>query len=66
MLFLDYHLDIERGRYIILDNEITKDKLGLKEGEMLQVCQTEMGVMLKRIDPVVAFANGFAVNAKPD
>ena len=67
MLHLDYQLDIEYGQYIILDEELTLEKIQFKEGDILQVCKTPSGkVMLKKLDPIVQFAMGFPVNASPE
>ena len=63
MLHLDYQLDIKYGQYIILDEELTLEKIQFREGDYLQVCKTDKGqVILKKVDPVVAFTQGYAVN----
>ena len=63
MLHLDYQLEIEYGQYIILDEELTLEKIQFNEGELLQVCKTDAGrVMLRKVDPVVAFVQGYSVN----
>jgi hypothetical protein len=63
MLHIDYTIDIEYGQYIILDEELPLEKIQFKEGDLLQVCKTAEGkVMLKKVDPLVAFTYGYAVN----
>jgi len=63
MKHIDYTIDIEYGQYIILDEELPLEKIRFKEGDMLQVCKTASGaVMLKKVDPVVAFTQGYAIN----
>jgi hypothetical protein len=67
MKHIDYTLDIEYGRYIILDEELPLEKIQFKEGDILQVCKTATGaVMLRKVDPIEQFAMGFPVNASPD
>ena len=64
MKHIDYTIDIEYGQYIILDEELPLEKIRFKEGDFLQVCKTASGaVMLRKVDPVVAFAQGYAVNS---
>ena len=47
----------------MLDEELPLSKIKFKEGDLLQVCQTEEGrVILRKVDPVVAFTQGYAVN----
>jgi len=59
MLHYDYTLDIEYGRYIMLDAELTLEKIRFQEGSYLQVCKTPSGqVILKTVDPILAFAEG--------
>jgi len=60
MKHIDYVLDIEYGRHIILDEELPLEKIQFKEGDILQVCKTESGaVMLKKVDPLTKFTLGF-------
>ena len=62
MKYVDYVFDIEPGR-IVFDEELTLGKLQMKPGEMFQVCEGPQGtVILRKIDPVVAFAQGYAIN----
>ena len=65
MLYLDYTLDISRNA-ILLDSELTIDRLnGVTIGDVYQVCQTQSGrVVLRRVDPVEAFAKGLPVNER--
>jgi hypothetical protein len=67
MKHYDYVLDIEYGRYLILDPELPLEKIRFKEGDILQVCKTATGaVMLRKVDPIEQFAMGFPVNTNPD
>jgi hypothetical protein len=62
MKYVDYVFDIEPGR-IEFDEELTLGKLRMKVGEMFQVCEGPQGtVILQKVDPVVAFTQGYAVN----
>ena len=62
MKFIDYVFDVEPGR-IEFDHELTLGKLQMKTGDMFQVCQGPQGtVILRKVDPVVAFTQGYAVN----
>jgi hypothetical protein len=63
MKYVDYVFDIEQER-IVFDNELTLGKCGLRHGDMYQVCQGPQGtVILQKVDPVVAFTQGYAVNS---
>jgi hypothetical protein len=63
----DYTIDIEYGRYIILDKELPLEKILFKEGDILEVCKTPDGcAMFRIVDPIVKFALGFPVNTAPD
>jgi hypothetical protein len=62
MKYVDYIFDIEPTR-IIFDEELTLGKCKLHEGDFYQVCQGPQGtVILQKVDPVVAFTQGYAVN----
>ena len=62
MKYFDYVFDIEQDR-IVFDDEITLGRCRLKEGDYFQVCQGPQGtVILQKVDPVVAFTMGYAVN----
>ena len=62
MKYVDYIFDIEPGR-IEFDEELTLGKLRMKAGDMFQVCEGPQGtVILQKVDPVVAFAMGYAIN----
>ena len=64
MKHYDYVIDIEYGCYLILDPELLLEKIKFKEGDILQVCKTPEGhVMLKKVDPIVQFTMGYAVNS---
>jgi hypothetical protein len=60
MLHMDYTMDIEYGRWIILDEELTLERLRFKEGDLLEVSETKTGcVMLRKVDPVTRFTLGY-------
>jgi hypothetical protein len=60
MKHYDYVFDIEYGYHIILDDELTLEKIWFEEGDILQVCKTPSGkVMLRKVDPVTKFTLGF-------
>lgn len=62
MKYVDYVFDIEQDR-IIFDDELTLGKCKLKSGDFYQVCQGPQGtVILQKVDPLVAFVQGIAVN----
>ena len=64
MKYFDYVFDIEPTR-IIFDEELTLGKCGFKDGDMFQVCTGPQGtVILQKVDPVVAFTQGYAINTK--
>lgn len=66
MKYVDYVFDIEQDR-IVFDDELTLGKCRLKEGDMFQVCQGPQGtVILQKVDPVVAFVQGFPVRSVDD
>ena len=64
MLHFDYTLDIDNhAGTCAFDAELSLDRFGWKPGQLLQVCQGPQGtVILQKVDPVVAFTNGYAVN----
>ena len=60
MKHYDYVIDIEYGYYLILDPELTLEKIQFAEGDLLQVCKTPEGhAMLKKVDPLTKFTLGF-------
>jgi len=62
LTFIDYNFKLYPDR-IEFDHELSLGKLNLKEGQMLQVCAGPQGtVILCKVDPVVAFAQGYAIN----
>lgn len=63
MKFVDYIFDIEPD-CIKFDAEITLGQCKLRAGDFFQVCQGPQGtVILQKVDPVVAFTSGYAVNS---
>jgi hypothetical protein len=66
MKYVDYVFDIE-PTVIKFDEELTLGKLKMQPGDFWQVCQGPQGtVIMRKVDPVVAFANGLAVNDSPE
>jgi len=62
MKYVDYVFDIEPGR-MIFDEEITLGKIQWRPGDYFQVCEGPQGtVILRKVDPIVAFTNGLPVN----
>lgn len=62
MKFVDYTFDIEPN-HIVFDPELSLAKARLRPGDLYQVCEGPQGtVVLQRMDPVVAFAQGYAPN----
>lgn len=63
MKYVDYVFDMSPD-CIVFDEELTLGKLQMKSGDYWQVCEGPQGtVILHKVDPVVAFTNGLAVNA---
>jgi len=61
MLYLDYNWDLS-PKGIILDEELDIDKLGWKGGDLFEVTNINGKAMLRKIDPVRAFAKGYRIN----
>jgi len=61
MLYYDYNWDLSRDR-IILDEELNTDKLGWRAGDLFKLQNINGRQMLVKVDPVIAFTNGFKVN----
>jgi len=61
MLHYDYTWDLSRDQ-IILDEELNTDKLGWKSGDLFKFVNVNGRQMLVKVDPLVAFNNGFKVN----
>jgi hypothetical protein len=63
MLHFDYRWDLHPDR-IILDEELNTDKLGWKGGDMFKFINVNGQQMLVKVDPVVAFSQGYQVNVQ--
>jgi hypothetical protein len=63
VLYVDYQWDLDPKR-ILLDEEINVDRLGWKGGDLFKLVNENGRVMLVKVDPVVAFSQGHAVNVK--
>jgi hypothetical protein len=61
MLYLDYNWDCSPNG-IILDEEFNSDKLGWKAGDYFIFKNVNGKQMLIKVDPVVAFTNGYQTN----
>jgi hypothetical protein len=65
MLHLDYTWDLTPNG-ILLDEELNTDKLGWKAGDMFKFVNVNGRQMLVKVDPVVAFSQGYPVNVRED
>lgn len=63
MLHIDYNWDLYKDR-IILDEELNIDKLGWKAGDHFKLTNINGRPMLVKVDPLVAFVEGYKVNDK--
>jgi hypothetical protein len=63
LLHFDYEWDLHPDR-IILDEELNTDKLGWKGGDMFKFINVNGQQMLVKVDPVVAFSQGYQVNVQ--
>ncbi len=61
MRYVDYNWDLSPNG-IILDNELDTDKLGWKGGDYFKLINTNGVAQLVKVDPVVAFTNGYEIN----
>lgn len=58
---MDYEWDLS-PQGIILDEEINVDRLGWKHGDHFKLINVNGVAQLVKVDPVVAFCNGYEVN----
>jgi hypothetical protein len=65
MKHFDYEWDLDPNR-ILLDSELNTDKLGYKHGDMFKFINIDGRQMLIKVDPVVAFSQGYRVNVQAD
>jgi len=61
--YVDYEWDLDPNK-ILLDEEINTDRLGWKHGDMFKFINIDGRQQLVKVDPVEAFAKGYAVNVK--
>lgn len=61
MRYLDYEWDLYPDR-IVLDNDLNVDRLGWKAGDHFELKNIDGKVILIKVNPVVAFVNGYEVN----
>jgi hypothetical protein len=65
MLHFEYEWDLHPDR-IILDGELNTDKLGWRAGDHFKFVNVNGRQMLVKVDPVVAFSQGYQVNVQKD
>jgi hypothetical protein len=65
MKHFDYEWDLDPER-ILLDRELNTDKLGYKHGDIFKFTNVDGQQMLIKVDPVVAFIQGYPVNVRED
>ena len=63
MLHIDYTWDLYSDR-IILDEELNLDRLGWKGGDHFKLVNVNGKAMLVKVDPLVAFVEGYNLNDK--
>ena len=61
MLYIDYNWDCTPNG-IMLDEEFNSDKLGWKAGDLFEFVNINGRQILRKVDPLVAFARGQKVN----
>jgi len=61
MLYIDYSWDLSPGG-IKFDEELDIDRLGWKGGDLFEITNVNGRAMLRKVDPVSAFARGYRVN----
>jgi hypothetical protein len=59
--YLDYSWDLSPDG-IKFDEELNIDKLGWKSGDLFEIANVNGKAMLRKVDPVVAFAKGYKIN----
>jgi hypothetical protein len=65
MLHLDYNWDLHRDK-IILDEELNTDKLGWKHGDHFKFVNVNGKQMLVKVDPLVAFVQGYNTHVQTE
>jgi len=63
MLHFDYTWDLD-SQGIILDDELNTTRLGWRQGDMFRLVNIDGKQMLVKVDPVVAFSQGYQVNVQ--
>jgi hypothetical protein len=58
MKYIDYDLDLSEER-IVLDQEITLEKLGWRKGDHFEVKEQNGQVELVKVDPLLKFIKGY-------
>jgi hypothetical protein len=58
MKYFDYDLDLSEER-IVLDQEITLEKLGWRKGDHFEVKEQNGQVELVKVDPLLKFIKGY-------
>ena len=62
---MDYTWDLNPGG-IVFDAELDIDRLGWKHGDMFKIININGKAMLLKVDPIEAFAKGYAVNVQTE
>lgn len=65
MFYIDYAWDLSPNG-IIFDEELNIDKLGWRGGDLFEIVNHNGKAMLRKIDPVRAFAKGYRINFGDD
>jgi len=58
MKYIDYDLDLSEEK-IVLDQEITLEKLGWRKGDHFEVKEHNGQVELVKVDPLLKFIKGY-------
>ena len=61
MFYIDYTWDLDPNG-IIFDEELNIDKLNWKAGDLFEITNINGKAMLRKVDPVRAFAKGYRIN----
>ena len=65
MLHFDYSWDLHNDR-IILDEELNIDRLGWKAGDHFKLVNIDGKAMLIKVDPLLAFVQGYNTHVQPE
>jgi hypothetical protein len=65
VLHLDYNWDLHSDK-IILDEELNIDRLGWKAGDHFKLVNVDGRAMLIKVDPLLAFVQGYNTHAQTE